>query len=143
MKDVQKTGKRCLLDIDVQGVKQIKQQESETNYLETQQYSRQHSHHYYHHHQQQQQQLNNEKQDDNDEHVLWLLKPKYVFIAPPSFSVLQKRLRGRGTETEESVRIRTENAKKELEYGLADGNFDRIIINDDLDQSCREFFNAV
>jgi guanylate kinase len=45
------------------------------------------------------------------------LKPRYVFIAPPSMAELEKRLRGRGTETEEQMKLRLGNAAKELEYG--------------------------
>jgi Guanylate kinase len=46
------------------------------------------------------------------------LKPVlYLFIAPPSMEALEKRLRGRGTETEEQLNTRLGNAAKELEYG--------------------------
>lgn len=37
-----------------------------------------------------------------------------VFLSPPSFTVLEKRLRDRGTETEEAVRRRLSEAKEEL-----------------------------
>lgn len=46
---------------------------------------------------------------------------------------LEKRLRGRGTETEEAVLKRLKNAKEELDFGLGEGNFDRVFTNDDLD----------
>lgn len=58
---------------------------------------------------------------------------KYIFIAPPSMEELEKRLRGRGTETEEAVLKRLKNAKEELDFGLGEGNFDRVFTNDDLD----------
>ena len=45
------------------------------------------------------------------------LEPYYCFIAPPSKEDLEKRLRGRGTETEEQIKTRLGNAAKELEYG--------------------------
>ena len=45
------------------------------------------------------------------------LQPYYVFIAPPSMEELEKRLRGRGTESEEQIKTRLGNAAKELEYG--------------------------
>jgi len=63
------------------------------------------------------------------------LKPKFVFIKPPSLEVLEERLRGRGTETEESLNKRLSAAAKELEYGEADGNFDIIIINDEVEKA--------
>ena len=56
----------------------------------------------------------------------------YLFIAPPSMEELEKRLRGRGTETEDSIKKRLGNASKELEYGQQAGNFDRVFINADL-----------
>lgn len=45
------------------------------------------------------------------------LEPYYCFIAPPSKEDLEKRLRGRGTETEEQIQTRLANAQKELDYG--------------------------
>ena len=45
------------------------------------------------------------------------LDPIYVFIKPPSISVLEQRLRGRNTETEESLQLRLTAAKSEIEYG--------------------------
>ena len=60
------------------------------------------------------------------------LDPQYVFIKPPSLCVLEERLRARGTETEESLRKRLGAAAAEMEYGETPGNFDTIVINDDL-----------
>ncbi len=39
---------------------------------------------------------------------------RYVFIAPPSEQELEQRLRGRGTESEESIQKRLAQAKNEL-----------------------------
>lgn len=63
------------------------------------------------------------------------LECKYLFIAPPSMEELESRLRGRGTETEDKILIRLENATKELAYGNTPGNFDTIIVNNDLDET--------
>ena len=52
-----------------------------------------------------------------------------VFIQPPSTQVLEDRLRNRKTDNEESLKKRI--AKAEYEISLA-GEFDQIIINDDL-----------
>jgi len=60
------------------------------------------------------------------------LKPVYLFISPPSMEELERRLRGRGTETEEAMQKRLGNAAKELEYGQGEGNFDRVFVNDNL-----------
>ena len=84
---VKSQGKICILDLDTQGVKSVKNS---------------------------------------------CLHCKYIFIAPPSIEVLEKRLRGRRTETEDKIRIRLENAKEELVYGSEEeGNFDLYVVNGD------------
>lgn len=56
------------------------------------------------------------------------LEARFVFVLPPSWSALEARLRGRGTEAEEEVRRRLATAKKEmLEWNW----FHYIIVNDD------------
>jgi len=60
------------------------------------------------------------------------LQCKYLFIAPPSDADLEKRLRGRNTETEEKIQIRLKTAVEELEFGRTPGNFDALVVNDDL-----------
>ena len=59
----------------------------------------------------------------------------YIFVSPPSLEILEQRLRGRGTETEESLKKRLEAAKVDMVYGEASGNFDLVIINDKLDEA--------
>ncbi len=61
------------------------------------------------------------------------LNPIYLFIKPPSMDILEKRLRDRGTETDESVRKRLETALRELEYEKKGDLFDHVIVNDNLD----------
>ncbi|EGC30245.1 guanylate kinase [Dictyostelium purpureum] len=58
---------------------------------------------------------------------------KYIFISPPTFETLEKRLIGRGTETEQSLKKRLETAKKEMEYRDMPGFFDHVIVNNVLD----------
>jgi guanylate kinase len=70
------------------------------------------------------------------------LNPRYLFIAPPSMDELEKRLRGRGTETEEAITQRLANAARELEYGQTAGNFDRIFVNADLKATFEELASA-
>lgn len=62
------------------------------------------------------------------------LEAIFIFIRPPSFEELEKRLRARGTETEEQIQKRLRNAKAELEQGQSSGLFDHILVNDDLDK---------
>jgi guanylate kinase len=63
-----------------------------------------------------------------------------VFIRPPSLEELRRRLLSRGTETEESVRLRLENANKELEMGKA---FDYIVVNDEVERAASEIETIV
>ena len=66
------------------------------------------------------------------------LNARFLFIKPPSLDELERRMRGRGTETDESVKLRLETAKKELEYASKGGSHDKIIVNDDLDKAYEE-----
>lgn len=97
--------KICLLDIDIQGIKNIKNHEIREEFP--------------------------------------TVKSNCIFIAPPSMHILEERLKGRGTESEESLKMRTLNAKEEMQYGMGEGNFDYIIINDDLEQASRNFDMAL
>lgn len=80
-------GKVVVLDIEMEGVKQIKQRSD--------------------------------------------INARYVFVAPPSMEELEKRLRGRGTEKEESVLKRLAQAKNELEYSKTPGVHDLIVSSRD------------
>ena len=57
------------------------------------------------------------------------------FIEPKNWDVLQERLRGRGTETEESMQRRLATAMEELQHA---DEFEHRIVNDDLDTAVRE-----
>lgn len=58
-----------------------------------------------------------------------------VFIRPPSVEDLRQRLTARNTETTESLEIRLNKSIKELSY---QDRFDNVIINGELNQSCKE-----
>lgn len=62
-----------------------------------------------------------------------------IFIIPPSLQVLEQRLRGRGTETEEQIQRRLARARGE--YREADF-YDYVVINDHLDTAANEL-NAI
>ncbi|MGN0699702.1 MAG: guanylate kinase [Oscillospiraceae bacterium] len=53
-----------------------------------------------------------------------------VFILPPSLAELERRLRKRGTETEDKIILRTKQAKSELEFAK---NYDYYIVNGELE----------
>ncbi|XP_042372518.1 guanylate kinase-like [Plectropomus leopardus] len=83
----------CILDVDIQGVKRIKETD---------------------------------------------LNPIYISIQPPSMEILEKRLRDRQTETEESLQKRLEAARMDMELSNEPGVFDVVIINDDLERAYEE-----
>ena len=56
-----------------------------------------------------------------------------VLIVPPSLEVLEKRLRGRGTDSEEAICERLAKASWELEF--ASGKFDVELVNDKLEDT--------
>ncbi|MFH0924727.1 MAG: guanylate kinase [bacterium] len=56
----------------------------------------------------------------------------YIFIMPPSTEVLEKRLRGRHSESEEMIDIRLKSAYIEIQ---AYQEYDYLIINNNLDKS--------
>ncbi|CAK9069843.1 unnamed protein product [Durusdinium trenchii] len=85
---VRQRGQICILDVDVQGARQIKKIHSDFNYL---------------------------------------------FIAPPSVESLEKRLRARGTETEEKIQTRLRNARSEIDFYKENVDFfNDVLVNDDL-----------
>ncbi|XP_043921825.1 guanylate kinase isoform X3 [Protopterus annectens] len=60
------------------------------------------------------------------------LNPLYISIQPPSLDVLEKRLRDRNTESEESLQKRLAAARQDLEISKEPGLFDVVIINVDV-----------
>ena len=74
------------------------------------------------------------------------IKKKYpnqtlsIFINPPSISVLEERLRLRGTDCEKALKERIQKAKEELK--LAE-KFDRLILNIDLEKSKKQIIEFV
>jgi guanylate kinase len=58
-----------------------------------------------------------------------------IFIAPPSFSELTERLRGRATDSDEAIGMRLEIARTEL---AAAPEFDVVVVNDDAVRAAAE-----
>ncbi|XP_050080846.1 uncharacterized protein LOC126568419 isoform X2 [Anopheles maculipalpis] len=99
VENVQHQGKVCVLDIEIEGVKQIRNSDR--------------------------------------------LNPLLVFVNPPSIEELERRLRGRQTETEESLQKRLNTARKEIEYGTEVGNFDVVVQNNNLKQAYEDLRNFI
>ena len=125
-------GRQCLLDIDVEGVRSVKEYQRRRREARaaaprlgkersTSQYSGR----------------------PGRGTLLPDLDARFVFIAPPSIDSLRERLVERGTETDETLSTRLGNAQAELDYGLAEGNFDAVVVNDDLDRAVEEFERVV
>ncbi|MFV2013013.1 MULTISPECIES: guanylate kinase [unclassified Micromonospora] len=58
-----------------------------------------------------------------------------VFLAPPSVEELKRRLVGRGTDDEETIRRRLEHADEEL---AAEREFDVTVVNDEVERAATE-----
>ena len=63
-----------------------------------------------------------------------------IFILPPSLDELEKRLRNRGTEDEETIRKRLSEAKHEL--GFKD-RYSYNVVNDNIDEAVDEIINII
>ena len=92
---VNKSGKICILDVDLTGVKSIK------------------SH------------IKSSPEKG--------LEARFIFVRPPGKGHLEARLRGRGSETEESLARRLARVDGDLEYADQAGNYDLNLINDEFD----------
>ena len=64
-----------------------------------------------------------------------------VFIQAPSVEILRERLIGRGTDTAEAIEKRVAKAASEMEF--ADGKFDYVLINDDLQTAKEEAVKVI
>ncbi|GAB1209033.1 hypothetical protein APSETT445_007798 [Aspergillus pseudonomiae] len=96
VKDIAEKGRICILDIEMEGVKQVKRTD---------------------------------------------LNARFMFLAPPSVEELERRLRGRGTESEESLSFgskRLAQAKNELEYAKEPGAHDKLVVNNVLEEAYTE-----
>lgn len=80
-----------------------------------------------------------------DVHGAKSIKKKYVdaitiFVMTPDFEVLEERLKGRGTETESSLKTRLGAAKRELgKYEM----FDYIVFNESIDQAVKDVLDII
>ena len=63
-----------------------------------------------------------------------------VFIAPPSTEELVKRLKARGTESDEVIKLRVETAAKELKVAK---EYDYIIVNDDIEKATDDILSVI
>jgi len=64
----------------------------------------------------------------------------FIFIIPPGMEELSKRLRNRGTEALDTVRLRLENAKKELAHW---DMYDYLVVNDSIEKTVEDISNIM
>lgn len=63
-----------------------------------------------------------------------------IFLLPPSADSLADRLRSRGKDSEEQIRIRLQYARHEME---AFGYYDHLVVNDDLETAYRQLESII
>lgn len=63
-----------------------------------------------------------------------------IFVVPPSFKVLEDRLRNRKSETEDAVKQRLENAMGEMEYVE---RYSYVVVNDTVEKAVGKMWNIV
>ncbi|KAL0263490.1 guanylate kinase [Diplodia seriata] len=98
--DLANEGRVCILDIELEGVKQVDRLSKEDK--------------------------------------LPFARPKFLFLAPPSVEVLEQRLRGRGTDTEDAIQKRLDQARVEMEFAQTGAIHEKVVVNDELDKAYKE-----
>ncbi|CAH8532989.1 unnamed protein product [Schistosoma guineensis] len=71
------------------------------------------------------------------------INPVCIFIRPRSFAILEKRLRSRSTESEDRILQRLAVAHQEMQYGISEGKFDAVIVNDNADKMVQEVVDVI
>lgn len=64
----------------------------------------------------------------------------FVFLLPPTMEELKNRIIKRGTETEENIKRRFENAFKELDFV---GNYDYFVINNEIEDAVADIESII
>lgn len=63
-----------------------------------------------------------------------------IFLLAPSYEELENRLRGRGTDTDESIEARLDMARQETNYV---GHFDYVVVNDNIDDAANKIMSII
>jgi guanylate kinase len=64
----------------------------------------------------------------------------FIFILPPSLTILEGRLRGRGGDSEEAIQARLHNAQKELDQMAW---YDYIVVNAEIEEATQELASII
>lgn len=63
-----------------------------------------------------------------------------IFIMPPSINELERRLRKRGTETDEVIKRRINKAIEEISFAH---NYDYVVVNNELEKAVEDFKSVI
>lgn len=63
-----------------------------------------------------------------------------IFLLPPDYEELERRLSGRGTDSREQIKLRLENARKEMDFK---DKYDRCIVNDEVGRASGELVELI
>ncbi|MCB0832351.1 MAG: guanylate kinase [Bacteroidetes bacterium] len=63
-----------------------------------------------------------------------------IFIKPPSLEELKRRLMSRGSETEESIKVRLARVEEEMKHA---GEFDHVVVNDTVERAASEILDII
>lgn len=66
-----------------------------------------------------------------------------IMILPPSLEEMERRLRSRGTDSEEVIQTRLTNARAEIEFAQSQGKYEYQLINDDLETCAKELEDLI
>jgi guanylate kinase len=61
-----------------------------------------------------------------------------VLIVPPSLEELERRLVSRNSDDEETIRVRLQNASRELEFATREGKYEYTVVNDNFHHALEE-----
>jgi THO complex subunit 1 len=63
---------------------------------------------------------------------------RFIFIGPPEAVELERRLKQKGSETEEKIQGRIETARQKFEQATVEGVHDKVLVNGDSDSTLEE-----
>jgi len=61
-----------------------------------------------------------------------------ILIVPPDLEELERRLIGRKSDDEETIRVRLRNATRELEFATREGKYEYTVVNDRFERALEE-----
>lgn len=66
-----------------------------------------------------------------------------IFVVPPSFAVLEQRLRARGTDSDAQIKRRLDRVREELAAGRDTSVYDYLIVNEDRERAVRDLMAVI